>query len=204
MGLGKTIGLIAAAILPWLGNGEALGGFVEEFTDKDQWIAAVGDFTTIGFTGFPDGTFITEQYADLGILFTGGGENIFFNDGFLNDGVGLDSGFFTDIVMEFDTPQLWIAVDFPGTVQFELFSAGELIYTSTAFGGGGVGFFAGLVSTESFDMAVILDPSGGNSDIDDLHFGVPSPGGIALLALASLFFTRRRRSRVTGPASTED
>ncbi len=193
MRLRKTTGLIAAAIMAWPGNGQALGGFVEEFTDKDEWIAAVGDFTTIDFTGFPDGTFITDQYADLGILFTGGGENIFFNDGFLNDGVGLDSGFFTDIVMEFETPQLWIGVDFPGLIQFELFSAGELIYTSSVFSDFQSNF-AGLLSMELFDVAVILDPTGGNSDIDDLYFGVPAPPTLVLLALGSFLSRRRWRS----------
>ncbi|MCH8150743.1 MAG: hypothetical protein IH830_00035 [Planctomycetes bacterium] len=193
MRLGKTIGLMAVAIMAWPGNQVASGGFIE-FTDKEEWIAAVGRFTTIDFTGFPDGTFITDQYADLGILFVGGNEHIFLNQGFINDGAGLNSGFFTDIVMEFGTPQAWIAVDFPGLIQFELFSAGELIYTSSEFGIGGVGNFAGLVATDPFDMAVILDPTGGTANVDDLHFGVPSPGAIALLALGGLFSTRRRRS----------
>ncbi|MCH8150741.1 MAG: hypothetical protein IH830_00025 [Planctomycetes bacterium] len=206
MRLGKTTtGLIAAAIMAWLGNGQALGGFVEEFTDKAEWISAVGRFTTIDFTGFPDGTFITDQYADLGILFTDGNDNIFLSDNaFPNDGAGLFGGGFTPIAVSFDTPQAWIAVDFPGAVQFELFREGELIYTSSLFGGGGVGFFAGLVSSELFDAAVILDPDDQSVFIDDLHFGVPAPGAIALLALASLFSTRRRRSGVTGAASTED
>ena len=196
MRLRKTTGLMGAALLiAWPGNGQALGGFVEEFTDKDEWIAAVGRFTTIDFTGFPDGTFITDQYADLGVLFVGGNENIFLSDNaFPNDGAGLDDGGFTPIAVSFDTPQAWIAVDFPGTVQFELFSGGELIYTSSAFGGGGAGFFAGLVSTELFDAAVIDDPGDFSVAIDDLHFGVPAPATLALLALGSLFSTRRRRS----------
>ncbi|MCH8152483.1 MAG: hypothetical protein IH830_08940 [Planctomycetes bacterium] len=188
-------GLIAAAIMAWPGNGEALGGFVEEFTDKDEWMAAVGDFTTIGFTGFPDGTFITDQYADLGVLFVGGNENIFVNDFlFPNDGAGLDDGGFTPIAVSFDTPQAWIAVDFPGLVQFELFREGELIYTSSEFGVGGVGNFAGLVSSELFDLAVIDDPSDSSVVIDDLHFGVPSPGALWLLGLSALR-PRRRRDR---------
>ena len=193
MGLGKTIGLMAAAIMAWPGNQLVSGGFVEEFTNKDEWIAAVGQFTTIDFTGFPDGTFITDQYVDLGILFSGGNEHIFLNQGFINDGAGLNSGFFTDIVMEFGTPQLWIAVDFPGDVQFELFREGVLIYTSSEFGIGGVGNFAGLVATDPFDMAVILDPTGGTANVDDLHFGVPSPGALWLLAVAALLPRRRRR-----------
>ena len=77
-------------------------GDVTEFTDKDEWIAAVGPFTTIDFTGFPDGTLITDQYADLGVIFTGGTENIFLNNSFPNDGAGLNA--FGVIAMEFATP----------------------------------------------------------------------------------------------------
>ncbi len=187
-----TTGLIAAAILPWAGNGVVCGGFIE-FTDKDEWIAAVGRFTTIDFTGFPDGTLITDQYVDLGVLFVGGNENIFLSDnGFPNDGAGLFGGALP-IAVAFDTPQAWIGVDFPGLIQFELFSAGELIYTSSEFGVGGVGNFAGLVSTELYDLAVMSDPSGVDVFIDDLHFGVPAPPALALLALASLFSPRSRR-----------
>ena len=203
MRLRKTPGLLAVALLACSGGHRARGGVIE-FTDPLAWQEAVGPFTTIDFTGFPDGTFITDQYADLGVLFVGGNENIFVNDFlFPNDGAGLFGGGLA-IAVAFDTPQAWIAVDFPGLIQFELFSAGELIYTSSEFGIGGVGNFAGLVATELFDLAVMSDPSDTDVFVDDLHFGVPSPGAIALLALGGLFFTRRRRSGVTGPASTED
>ncbi len=193
MRLRKTTGLLAVALSVCSGGRAAVGGFIE-FTDKEEWIAAVGRFTTIDFTGFPDGTFITDQYADLGVLFVGGNENIFLSDNaFPHDGAGLFGGG-PPIAVSFDTPQAWIAVDFPGDVQFELFREGELIYTSSLFGGGGVGFFAGLLSTELFDGAVISDPTDAGVFIDDLHFGVPAPGAIALLALGGLFSTRRRRS----------
>ncbi|MCH8150792.1 MAG: hypothetical protein IH830_00280 [Planctomycetes bacterium] len=192
MRLRKTIGLIAAAIMACPGNGQALGGFVEEFTDKDEWIAAVGRFTTIDFTGFPDGTPITDQYADLGVLFVGGTEHIFLSDFlFPNDGAGL-RGPFTNIVTQFDEPQLWIAVDFPGLIQFELFSGGNLIYTSSVFDDI-LGPFAGLLSTQPFDMVVLDNPADLSVAIDDLFFGVPGPGGLPLLALATLFSLRSRR-----------
>ena len=193
MRLGKTIGLIAAAMLAWVGNGQVSGGFVEEFTNKDEWIAAVGRFTTIGFTGFPDGTFITDQYADLGVLFTDGFDNIACcsKNTFPNDGAGLDGH--SAIHLSFDSPQAWIAVHFPGAVKFELFSGGDLIYTSSNFGGGGTGFFAGLLSSDLFDAVVLSDPFVGDVFIDDLHFGVPAPPALAVLALASLFSPRSRR-----------
>ncbi len=202
MGLRKTIGLIAAAILPWAGNGQALGGFVEEFTNKDEWIAAVGDFLTADFTGFPAGTFITDQYADLGILFTDGNDSIDVNAAHMNDGWGLDGN--PDMHLSFDTPQAYVAVHFPGDVQIDLFS-GDIFIHSSVFIAGGLGNFGGVISSQLFDAVVISDPVFGDVFIDDLHFGVPAPPTVALLALASLFCARsRRRSGVTGPASTED
>ncbi len=204
MGLPKTIGLMAVAIMAWPGNGEAVGGFVEEFTSKDEWIAAVGRFTTIDFTGFPAGTFITDQYADLGVLFTDGNDSITCCSKltFPNDGAGLDGN--PDIHLSFDTPQAYIAVHFPGDVQIDLFS-GDIFLHSSVFIAGGVGNFGGVISSQLFDTVVISDPSVGDVFIDDLHFGVPAPPSLALLGLASLFSRRsRRRSGVTGPASTED
>ncbi len=189
MGPRKTAGLIAAAILPWAGNGVVCGGLIE-FTDKEEWIAAVGRFTTIDFTGFPDGTFITDQYADLGILFTDGNDNIFLNDGaFPNDGAGLDGN--GDISVAFDTPQAWIGVDFPGFLTIELYTEGRLFFTSNLWGGG-VGNFLGLISSELFDAAVLIDPLD-QAAIDDLHFGVPAPSALWLLAVAALLPRRRRR-----------
>ena len=191
MRLRKTIGLIAAAILPWAGNGGvAFGGFVEEFTNKDEWIAAVGRFTTIDFTGFPDGTFITDQYADLGILFTDGNDSIDVSGVHVNDGWGLDGN--PDIHLSFDMPQAYIAVHFPGDVQIDLF-AGDILLHSSVFIAGGLGNFGGVISSELFDTVLIRDPVLGDVFIDDLHFGVPTPGALCLLGIAALLPRRRRR-----------
>ena len=99
-----------------------------------------------------------------------------------------------NISVVFDTPQAWIGVDFPGALQIELFAGGRLIYTSGIFGVGGVGFFAGLVSSDLFDAAVLIDPIGVDAEIDDLHFGVPAPGAVFLFALAALGLRGRRRA----------
>ena len=185
---------LAVTVLGWAVNATQAGA--GEFFDRDEWVAAVGDFSPIDFTGFPDGTFITDQYADLGILFVGGNEQIFLNQGFVNDGAGLNSNF-TDIVMEFAIPQFWIAADFPGTIRIDLFNEGELIFSSIEFGGGGVGFFGGLLSSEPFDMAMILGPGFPTVNIDDLFFGpqIPGPPAFGLLALTVCFGGRRRRDR---------
>ena len=168
---------------------------VTEFTDRADWEAAVGPFSSIDFTGFPKFTIITNQYQDLGITFTDGTDAIRFSNAFPNDNRGLDGN--DDIHLSFDTPQTWIGVDFPGDVRVLLFSGRELIHFSSFFTAGpdGVGGFAGLVSTELFDAALILDPADDAVFIDDLHFGVPAPGGLMLLALAGIWPRRRRRAR---------
>ena len=163
---------------------------VIEFTDKDEWINAVGEFTTIGFTGFEIGTFITDQYADLGILFTDWNDSIQFSPtAFPNDEWGLDGN--GDIAVAFDTPQLWIGADFPGILRIELYRDGRLFYVSKDYGVG-IGLFVGLLSTKPFDAALLIDAAG-EAEIDDLHFGVPAPGTLPLLALGALWTRRRRR-----------
>ncbi len=201
MGLRKTTGLMLVAMLLWSGDGVTFGGIIE-FTDKQEWEAAVGGFLTADFTGFAPGEFITDQYADLGILFTDGNDSINFSPtAFPNDAWGLDGN--GDISVSFDTPQAWIGVDYPGLLTIELYSEGRLFFTSNIYGGG-VGNFLGLVSESFFDAVVLIDPLDDAVFIDDLHFGVPAPGALWLLGLGALCARRRRRSGVTGPASTED
>jgi hypothetical protein len=186
----RSLAVLLAFVGFW---GPAAQAGVVEFTDKDEWFAAVGDVTTIDFTGFEKGTLITDQFEELGVVFNGLGHFIVQSRGF-EDGWGLhrvgDPS--NPIDLFFTRPQLWIAVDFPGFVQFELFNDGKLLFTSSLFGGGGHGFFAGLVSTELFDAVLITDPTG-DVFIDNLHFGVPAPGTLALLGLAAALPSRRRR-----------
>ncbi len=187
---GRKLTLTFALLGALLMSGTARAG-VQEFTDKDERIDAVGEFTTIGFTEFPSGTFVTDQYADLGILFTDGNDIIVCcgKETFPEDGAGLDGN--GDISVAFETPQLWIGVDFPGFLDIELYYQGKLFHTGV-FGFGGVGNFGGLLSTQPFDAAVLIDPLG-EAEIDDLHFGVPAPGTWALLVLGGLLHRRRRR-----------
>ncbi len=178
MRLRKIIGFAVAAVL--LAPAGATQAGVIELVDREEWFSLVGPVTTVDFTGFAPGTFITDQYADLGILFTDGNDSIHFTPSFPNDGVGLDGN--GNISLVFDTPQAWIGVDFPGLLTIELYSEGRLFFTSNTYGGG-VGNFLGLVSSELFDAAVLIDP-GGEAEIDDLHFGVPTPGALWLLGLS--------------------
>ena len=191
MGLRKNIGFAVAAVL--LAPAGPTQAGVIELIDREEWFSLVGPVITVDFTGFAPGTFITDQYADLGILFTDGNDSIFpSKPAFPNDGVGLDGN--GNISVAFDTPQPWIGVDFPGFLSIELYSQGRLFFTSNLNGGAGVGNFLGLISSQLFDAAVVVEGAPGfEAEIDDLHFGVPAPGSVCLLVLAGLWPRRRRR-----------
>ncbi len=159
---------------------------VVEFDDKQAWFGAVGSVTTIDFTGFPGGTYVTDQYADLGVLFTDGFDVISCcGTTWPNDGAGLLGG--SSVSLSFTTPQSWIALDYRGAM-ISLFSAGELLHV-----GQFPGSFAGLISSQTFDAVLIEGPPDGNVTFDDLYFGVPAPGAAWLLAALLLAPTRRRR-----------
>ena len=165
--------------------------------DRTEWENAVGAYTTIGFTEYPDGTWIFEQYADLGVHFIDGADIIMCCSfaTFPIDGAGLDGN--DEIHLVFDAPLSYIAVDFPGHVQFDFYSNGQLIYESAYLGHSGIGNFVGLVCPDVFDEVVIYDPPVGDQVfLDDLHFGppIPAPPAIALLALAACRPGRRRRA----------
>ena len=163
------------------------------FTDAAAWQQAVGTYTTIGFNDFVQSTIVTEQYASLGVHFTDGTDVAFAGPTvFPNDGWGLSGHLFQlpdEIRLTFDTPQRWIAVHFPGSVRLELYRNGLLMTDQLAFVSG----FGGVISSQAFDEVVIWDRSDGAVFIDDLHFGVPAPGALGLLALAGVSGPGRRR-----------
>jgi hypothetical protein len=165
---------------------------IVEYREKQDWEAAVGEFTTIGFADLPDGTWVTEQYAHLGVHFVDGWDQVIYcEETYLQDGVGLAGGEQIDLV--FDAPLYWIATDFPGGLVIDLYFDGQLFYQSSYFGTSGLGNFGGLVSTEPFDRAVIWDYDEGVF-LDDLHFGPPIPAPSALpFVCAALLAGRRRR-----------
>jgi hypothetical protein len=178
-------------------------GAVTEFDDPAQWQAAVDQFTTINFDEFGQIGFVTDEYADLGIIFPDGNDGIDTTPNAFVDGFGLGSvPPFGPIHFVFDTPQLWIAADFPGFLRIDLYSQGELIYNSIGFFPfpPGIGNFGGLVSTQSFDE-VFMHRNGDSVYIDNLYFGVPGPGALPLLALAGVVGRRRLGAHVVRPVA---
>ena len=182
--------LLTGAVLTTSASAE-----IQEYFSMDEWSGEAGEFTTIDFTGFEDGTFITDQLEDQGVVFTD--DDNFINTGVFPDGAGLfdqETGLPEpdDMWLEFSQPMTSIAVDFPGGMQIELFDDGNPIAKSS-FVDPFTDFF-GITSQASFDTARLLDPAGGTA-IDNLHFGppVPAPGALGLLGIAALMRCRRRR-----------
>lgn len=167
---------------------------VSTFDDFGLWQAAAGEFTTITFTEFtPD--LVTDQYAELGVLFTDGNDlNIPGPTGFPLDGWGLWGGGDDTITIEFSQLNYSLAMHYPGGVAVQLYlegaPLGEVIDAPTS----GYNNFLGLVSNIGFDRALIFDPDGGLF-IDNLYFGppIPAPAGLALLALAACGGRRRHQ-----------
>jgi len=163
---------------------------VVEYTSKAQWQSAAGAYTTIQFNELPNGTWITDQYDHVGALFTDGSDQVFFNqNGFPNDGYGLNAAF-DETTIEFTQSIFTIAADCPGGLRFTLFYRGVQTYLSSPFSGDPFAF-AGLVSDQPFDKVLIMDPSGGTF-VDDLYFGPPIPGSGAWAVVACFVLGGRR------------
>lgn len=168
--------------------------------DGAGWFDAVPKHSTITFTEFPHNTPITNQYADLGVHFTDtdGNWTIATAPGtYPQDGMGLNGNILIELT--FDQPMWAFASHFPGIAYFHFFSGEQLLFSSPLFGSG-VGIFAGFTSEVPFDRVQIhgLPPNPfGVPDkvfIDNFYFAaIPSPAGLAVMMLAGLSTTRRRR-----------
>ena len=163
--------------------------------DRDAWFNDVGvvgnaDITTIGFNDIGN-TIVTDQYAHLGVTFDGNSATIGEDFIIYQDGWGIRGS--SNISFEFAKPRNAIATDYPGSIRFTLFLDGELVGIED-FQTGGIGNFAGLVSSEAFDEIVVDRVSPSPAFIDDLHFvAIPAPGALIPLLLACLGRRRPRR-----------
>jgi hypothetical protein len=168
----------------------AQAGFVGTYgaANADQWFGAAAGFATVAFTGFPEGTQITEQYAALGIHFSipaGSGGNAVQASAVMypQDGWGLAGS--RAIEMTFDSPMHAFAAYFPGDARFEFYAGSTLLYAQTRVGD--INSFAGFTSTESFDRVLLRanEPTSFGLFVDNLYFSaVPSPAVLALAAVA--------------------
>jgi len=156
-----------------------------------NWQNAAGNSTKLDFV-FDTPQVITDQYAAVGVLFPDGDDYAAPFDG----PPGSDGWFLRDTWGNLQTTFLFddfqTAIGFSETSGhfFKLYSGDALVYASPEFGNNP---FIGAISTVPFDR-VVMSSSGGGPYIDTFWFGgtVPTPGTIAVLALA---FTGSRRRR---------
>ncbi|MCA9285919.1 MAG: hypothetical protein KDA22_11920 [Phycisphaerales bacterium] len=190
----------------WLGAIACLAsavnaGFVVYDEDDSGWFGAVQSYSTITFAEFPHNTQIDDEYASLGVLFTDTDGNWIIGTApatYPQDGMGLNGNALVELT--FDQPMWAFASYFPGGAFFDFFAADQLLHSSPLMGGSGVGFFAGFTTDVAFDRIQIHglppDPFGNPDKVffDSFYFAaVPSPAGLAVLALPGLRGTRRRR-----------
>lgn len=175
------------------------GAAVVEYgtTQREQWFADIGgpeNVSTVDFTGYSDFTPITDQWAHLGIHFSGFVVTSGFDDiAFPNDGWGVRGE--PDINVTFDEPINWIAADFPGQTTIAVYSNDLLLYTTSLVGGGGPGHFGGLISDIAFDRLRFFEEDNFVDALDNIYFGlpIPAPGTLVMLLFAGGAFVRRRR-----------
>ncbi len=176
-------------------------GGVTLYTDNfAAWQGATGSYSTCDFVGFPVNTQITTQYSELGAIFTPfQGPNIVqpYSDFiFPEDGYGIDGN--GDVEILFDTPMHSLAAHAPGSWRYQLFSGDTMFHQSVYVGGGGAGFFAGLVSTQAFTKIRFDTFDFDDVYIDNVYFSAaPGPGGagLGLVGLVLAKWTRRRGRR---------
>ena len=169
---------------------------VTEHTDFSEWGALAGDVTAVTFTEYPAFTVITDQYADLGVIFTDGNDFVGMHGTSVIDSHWLSGSDSDSITVQFDAPRRAVGAHFPGVLFFELYNGDQLLYVSTQFPDIFSHTFAGLVSAIPFDRVVLaswlLVPT---ATIDNLYFGppVPAPGILTVMAAGFLLRNKRRR-----------
>ncbi|HRP64140.1 MAG TPA: hypothetical protein PK400_12650 [Phycisphaerales bacterium] len=166
---------------------DVLSASVTTYTNKDAWQSAIPDYSVIDFEGFPHGTPLTSQYAEShGVTFAAG--NWVNNPDGIHVGLRGQPG----SRLYFESPQQWVAVDFPGQILFKLYFDGEVIYESLPFWSHNSPF-AGIISETPFDEVYFYRTTSSLVFYDNLYFGVPSPGALSVFALAAFGCRRRRR-----------
>lgn len=168
------------------------------YNSKPDWQSAAGSYTFIGFTGFATNTFITNQYADQGVVFTDGNDHIRNSPGYLDGSALISTEFISPyggrIHLAFDGARSSMALEYRGSILVELYMHGRLLDTTVMYSAAFTPF-VGLTSTASFDSAIVYDGDDEVVVVDNLYFGptVPAPGSIVLLWVAA--FTARHRRK---------
>ncbi len=179
-------------------TGSAQASFAWFNNNFAGWQSAAGEFNTCDFAAYPTNTFITDQYADLGVLFTNPGPNVVHaNDfaGFPLDGHGIDGN--CGIELTFLQPTYSVGAHGPGLWTYDVYAGNTLLYSSPGHAPSLNGF-AGFVSTVPFDRVVFwgLIPPNCEDDvyIDNIYFStVPAPAASIFVVMGLVAGKRRRR-----------
>ena len=185
-----------------LASMQAARAGIINFTDSATYDAATGVQTTISFDALPAGTTVTDQFADLGVIFTDGNDiwNIPSSIFYLS-GRGTDD--FGDIALSFSSFHNSIGVNFPGALTIDLYNDAVFLGSSNDFGGAGTGFFGGITTDVAFNRAILRDWNDEAVYIENFRFdtveasSVPEPTTALLagLALALIGYRHRRELR---------
>ncbi|MDZ4829492.1 MAG: hypothetical protein SGJ09_04745, partial [Phycisphaerae bacterium] len=182
----------------------AHGDFVT-YDSLSAWQQVAPSSTVLDFTGFTNNTFITDQYASLGVLFTDVDANIIQNASFtyLLDGSGLYGSCSAEL--NFDQPMRAFGAWNLTNMTVRAYLGRQLVYQGALINGVNFGGeFNGIVSTgTTFDRVHVYGPTTmnppyfcGGMNFDNFWFStVPAPGAVAVLAVGSVLGRPARRRR---------
>ena len=161
-----------------------------------EWTSLVPTYTNLSFVGLTPGTFLNDQYLDLGVDFTDGGMIQFGPITYPQDGFGIYGGCIVDMLLA--TPAYAIATHHPGSVHYTLFSGDLMVYEGPVDPDSGYNNFRGIVSSVAFDRVLMHGitlgpPACDPIAIDNIYFAsIPAPGAVAIF-VAFGCRTRRRK-----------
>jgi len=164
-------------------------------TNKDEWLGTATPVTALDFTDLALLEFVTDQYADLGVMFFGTAIGHTGMSLYPSDGHGILGWTHQIIEMEFDAPRTEFAIEL---------GSGSMVLTFY-LGGAEVGIanvsrftsiFWGVFAESGFDRVTLEDQGLGGTAADNIYFGapIPAPGALVLVTFAGLVSRRRRRA----------
>jgi len=163
-------------------------------TNKDEWLGTAAPVTILDFTDLSQGEFVTDQYADLGVMFFGTAIG-HTSSIYPSDGHGILGWTHQLIEMEFDAPRTEFAIELGSFTMVMTFYLGGA-EVGVANVSNATSLFWGAVLESTFDRVTLENQGLGVTGIDNIYFGapIPAPGALVLVAFAGLVPRRRRRA----------
>jgi len=174
----------------------ANGNFTK-FTNFGAWQSQTPSYTELDFTEFPQWTFITDQYADQGVVITAEAPPVvFFAGTFPIDNTGIFSqGNWIDFT--FSEVQRSFALHGVSSWKLDFYLGSQFIGSTGVVSNPAqlpAQTFAGGVSATGFDRVRLVDWSPNSLSVDNFYFStIPGPPGLAAFAMALATGRRRRR-----------